>query len=69
MYMEISIEVTPLLGRAELHAEEYHSLAVGDVIVLDQEAEEPLDIRVGEDLILRATPGLFHNHKAIQIDG
>lgn len=69
MYMEISLEITPLLGKAELHAEDYHNLQVGDIIVLEQKAEEPLEILVGDDLILKATPGLYHNHKAIQIDG
>ena len=67
--MEIPLKVTPLLGRAELNAEEYHSLAVGDVIVLDQKATEPLKVKVGDSLEFEATPGLFHNHKAIKIDG
>ncbi|MCH9611320.1 MAG: FliM/FliN family flagellar motor switch protein [Chlamydiae bacterium] len=67
--MEISIELKPLLGKAELHAEEYHNLAVGDVIVLDQKAEESLNVVIEDDLVLKATPGLFHNHKALQIDG
>jgi|GEM_PF-6869036 len=67
--MEILLEVAPLLGRAELNAEEYHSLAVGDVVVLDQKATAPLSVKVGDDFLFEATPGLFHNHKAIKIDG
>ncbi|MCP5470276.1 MAG: FliM/FliN family flagellar motor switch protein [Chlamydiales bacterium] len=67
--MEISFDFTPLLGTAELDAADYHQLQVGDVIVLDQEAEAPLKIIVGESYKFEATPGLLHNHKAVKIDG
>ncbi len=67
--MEIPLELTPLLGKATLDASDYHSLQVGDVIVLDQKADEPLDVKVGEKLEFKATAGLYHNHKAIKIDG
>ena len=67
--MEIPLEVTPLLGSAELTQEGYHSLNIGDVIVLDQAAEEPIAVKVGDQILFKACPGLFHNHKAIKIDG
>ena len=67
--MEIEFEITPLLGTATLDAADYHALQVGDVILLDQEATDPLKVKVGDDLTFEATPGLFHNHKAIKIDG
>lgn len=67
--MDIPFELRPLLGRAELDATDYHSLKVGDVIILDQMAHEPLSVKIGETIQFQATPGLFHNHKAIKIDG
>lgn len=66
---EIPFPIEVLLGRSELPFAAYQGLQIGDVIILDQNTEEGLVVRVGSNAYFRATAGLFETHKAVTIDG
>jgi flagellar motor switch protein FliM len=57
-----------LLGSVELSAAAYHQLQVGDILLLDQEAEETLQLKVEEDSLFDVTPGLVNTRKAVKIE-
>lgn len=65
---DLSFEISALLGKATLSFKDYSELQVGDVIVLDQQIEEGLRLRIGTVERYLATAGLFKTHKALLID-
>jgi flagellar motor switch protein FliM len=60
--------VRVLLGRVKLSAAAYHQLQVGDILLLDQEAENLLPMQVEESLLFDVTPGLVNTRKAVKIE-
>ena len=68
MHIEnLIFDVKALLGAAELTQEEYHSLIVGDIIMLDKHVEEKIDVSIGNEVHFSALPGNYEIHKAIKI--
>jgi hypothetical protein len=62
------IEVRVWLGRTELDLGTLHSLATGDVIVLDSRIDEPLGVSVGgRDVAPRAHLGESGGRKAVRL--
>ncbi|MCX7423478.1 MAG: FliM/FliN family flagellar motor switch protein [Planctomycetia bacterium] len=59
--------VVAQLTRMMLAVEEIQSLSVGDVLLTDVAPDEPLDVRLGESVWLRADSGCQDGHKAIRI--
>lgn len=65
---DLLLEVTAVLGKAEIPLAAYLGLHVGDILVLDQPIEQGLVVCVGKKERYLATAGLFETHKAITID-
>ncbi len=65
--MEIPVDVTVLLGSANLGMTELCQLAVGDVIVLDQRIDDPLAAMIGHDRIYAGWPGRVGPCQALKI--
>lgn len=49
----VKVRVTVSLGETEIPISKLFSLASGDVLALDREADAPVDIRVNERLVAR----------------
>ena len=49
----VKVKVTVTLGETEMPISRLFSLAGGDVVALDREADAPVDIRVNDRLIAR----------------
>jgi len=49
----VNVRVTVSLGETEIPISRLFSLASGDVLALDREAEAPVDMRVNERLVAR----------------
>ncbi len=64
---QASIQVSAELGKAVISVGELLTLAVGDVVQLDQSVKGLLDIRVGNQIKYKATPGVSDNKMAVQI--
>ncbi len=64
---QAAIQVSAELGRATISVGELLTLAVGDVIQLDQSVKALLDIRVGNQIKFKASPGVADNHMAVQV--
>ena len=64
---QASIQVSAELGRATISVGELLTLAVGDVIQLDQSVKALLDIRVGNQIKFKASPGVADNRMAVQV--
>lgn len=64
---QASIQVSAELGRATISVGELLTLAVGDVIQLDQSVKALLDIRVGNQIKFKASPGVSDNRMAVQV--
>ena len=69
MQVEIlPLEVRAVIGKIKLSAPLYHSLRVGDIIVLDQSVESPLSLEVEQTPMGTATIGLLREKKAVKIE-
>ncbi|MBS0623281.1 MAG: FliM/FliN family flagellar motor switch protein [Verrucomicrobia bacterium] len=55
------------VGRAEIQADEYHQLRVGDILVLDQYVHDPWELSVEGAALFKVTPGLDGVRKAVSI--
>jgi flagellar motor switch protein FliM len=64
---QAAILVSAELGRATISVGELLTLAVGDVIQLDQSVKSLLDIRVGNQVKFKASPGISDNRMAVQV--
>ncbi|HBF36646.1 MAG TPA: flagellar motor switch protein FliM [Firmicutes bacterium] len=64
---QAAIQVSAELGQATISVGELLTLAVGDVIQLDQSVKALLDIRVGNQIKFKASPGVSDNRMAVQV--
>jgi flagellar motor switch protein FliM len=64
---EASVQLTVDLGRATITGGDLINLAVGDVIMMDQDVNQPLTIRVEGIPKFRGFPGVVRGNKAIRI--
>ena len=64
---DVPVELTVELGRASLKGEELMNIEVGDIIVLDSEANRPISVCVEGVPKLRATPGICRGNMAFQV--
>lgn len=62
-----SIDVAVELGKASINVGELLNMTVGDVIQLDQKAKGLLDIKVGNRIKFRGSPGISGSRMAVQI--
>lgn len=61
------LPISAELGHSQITIHEFLNLGVGDVIKLDKEAGLPLDLRVGDRLKFRGSPGTVKGKMAVQI--
>lgn len=57
------------LGSAKIPVAELAALSVGDVIVLDQRVNAPLDCLVEDQILLRGWPGVQGGRQVVQVAG
>lgn len=62
-----SIDLKAILGETSIHVEELFNLREGDVLMLNQQIDRPLDVRVDNQVKFKAQPGKQKNKMAIQI--
>ncbi|MCX5845031.1 MAG: flagellar motor switch protein FliM [Deltaproteobacteria bacterium] len=65
--MNAGLELVVLLGRTHLLTRDVRDLKIGDVILLDQYASEPIDIYMEGMLKFRGYPGVCRGNQAVQI--
>ena len=63
------VEIAMELGRRQMSVRDLLSLKVGDTLLLDKEASEPLVARVQGVPKFLGRAGLYGTNKAIQIEG
>ncbi|MGI6683998.1 MAG: flagellar motor switch protein FliM [Bacillota bacterium] len=61
------VPVQVLVGRTQITIQELLELEPGDVILLDQEINQPMQIYIGKFPKFMGVPGLRGNHMAVQI--
>jgi len=66
---EAVLPVEVELGKTTISVREMLSLAVGDVIKLEQSVKEPLTIKVGNEEKYLGFPGISNNRLAVQLYG
>ena len=64
----MEVEMTVVLGRADLTMRDLSSLTVGDVVVFDQKVNEPLDGLVSGARKFRVWPGIVGDRAAVVVD-
>ncbi len=64
---KVNVPVQAILGETKITIEELVNLEVGDAIPLDQRIDEPLMIKVNNDVKMTGYPGTKHNHKAMRV--
>ena len=64
---EICVQVSAGLGSSELGMTELVSIAVGDIIVLDQRVENPLVLFANDEPVFHAWPGRVDQKQALKI--
>jgi flagellar motor switch protein FliM len=64
----LTVPVCVELGRSTISIEEFLGLAVNDVIQLDQLADEPLKVKINEQVKFLAHPGTKKSRMAVKID-
>lgn len=64
---EVPVPVIVELGRADLSMSELTSLQSGDVVVLEQSVQRPLNVRVGDVLKFRGRPGRIGTQRCLEI--
>ena len=62
---EIPVKVN--LGKTELTLRDILGLEEGDIVRLDNRLDQSLDVVVGDTVKFKAKPGIYRNHKAVQI--
>lgn len=63
----IKVTLTAELGVSDVSAGDLISLQTGDVVVLSQDTEEPIQLKVGNRLKFLGRLGIVKNQKAVQI--
>lgn len=61
------VKVTAELGKATISVRELLYISIGDVIQLDQSVKGFLDVRVGNQIKFKGTPGVSENKIAVQV--
>ncbi|MCP3031203.1 flagellar motor switch protein FliM [Halobacillus sp. A1] len=61
------VDVSAVLGEADMSIEEFLRLNEGDVIRLDQLIDEPMSLRVDEEEKFQIQPGKIKNKLAVQV--
>jgi flagellar motor switch protein FliM len=61
------VEIIAVLGQQRATVREVLSLRVGDVVRLDNTPDEPLNVRVGDRNVFRATPMVQRGNLAVQV--
>ena len=61
------IPLTVNLGRTRLTLRDIMGLETGDIIKLDNRLDQMLELSIGDSSKFRAKPGVYRNHKAVQI--
>ena len=61
--MELAVE----LGSASIKGSDLMNMEIGDVIMLDNESDKPVVVKVEGVPKLRATPGICHGNLAFQV--
>jgi flagellar motor switch protein FliM len=64
---QAEITVSVELGKAMITVGELLNMAIGDVLQLDQSAKGLLDVRVGNQMKFKGSPGVFDTKMAVQI--
>jgi flagellar motor switch protein FliM len=62
-----SLEVKALLGDTQVNVRQLLGLKTGDVVVLDQKANEPILVEVGRKKSFQGSPGIYGKKKGVQI--
>lgn len=65
---EMTVELTVLLGSAELSMQDLAELHTGDVVILRQKVDQPLDGLLAGTRMFRVWPGVVGDRAAIVID-
>ncbi|WP_040329474.1 flagellar motor switch protein FliM [Clostridium ihumii] len=63
----INVEVSSVIGRAEITVEDFLMLNVGDVIKLNSAIDDSVEVYVEKQLTYMAKPGLSGKHRAVQV--
>ena len=66
--MRMKVNLTVQLGAIHLDIAELAKLSVGDVLTLDQAINEPLDVKMSNQTIMRAWPTRTGSHQSIQVE-
>lgn len=63
----IPFKVKVILGKTTLCPSDYGQMQVGDILILDQKAENPLAIEIENEGVLAGFAGTNEHLKAVQI--
>lgn len=63
----VSVPVQAILGETKITIEELINLEIGDAIALEQRIDEPLSIKVNNQVKMKGYPGTHHNHRAMRV--
>lgn len=64
----VNVNVSVVLGHAEISGKDLLHLRVGDVLALREDAERPVDIFVEEILKAQGRVGVQHGNRAVQVE-
>ncbi|WP_027363304.1 flagellar motor switch protein FliM [Desulfotruncus alcoholivorax] len=62
-----TVEITAVIGEAEIQVEDFLQIQVGDVVVLDRNVNSDLDVYIGDKLKFGAQVGSVGDKLAIQV--
>jgi flagellar motor switch protein FliM len=65
---DVPVDISVELGRTTLKGGELMHMEVGDVIMLDNDVNQPLLVRVEGIAKFRANPGVYRGNKAFQVE-
>ncbi len=64
---DVNVPMRTIIGKSIVSVEEFISLGIGDVLVLDSNRDQPLSVYVKDELKFLAQPGVINNKMAIKI--
>ncbi len=64
---DVVVPMRAIIGKSVVTVEEFVSLGLGDVLVLDSHRDKALEVYVKDELKFRAQPGVVSNKMAIKI--
>jgi flagellar motor switch protein FliM len=65
---KVKLPISVELGRTNISLGDFLELEVGDVVVLNQRINKPLNIRVGKKVKMVGVPGRVGNRIAVRVD-